>query len=508
MIETCKIRSEMSIARVQEMISLGELDKAQNYLVEFSTEFNFEKNLYHSLILLNKGDYKGSVEHAVEAHDIVKFTQDDNKHAYAHIAIAYGLLKLGKLNEAKYYIDKTESKLVDSSISEDLDKTYWFQYLFLVKGGMQARWGEAKEAVESFEKCLELSLILNHKRLLSGIYNNLGYSNNLLGKSKLAYDYYLKSLAIAEELNNDYQIYYPLSNLGNYHYNEGNIETALKYHTKALDIAIKINKKTNIASQYRDMSQIYRFNGEFEESLKYLQLSLELRKEIGNPILEVFTLIYLVDICSDLNKFDLAADYSSQIDEICKANLDNKLINQISRMADGLILKAKPRLKSKSDAMIIFREIINEEMVDYDNTVNAILHLCDLLLFEIKLTSESEALIEIHTLTAKLIQMAEATNSHTLIGEILGLQASIAIIEGNFTHALNLYEKALELAEAYKSVRLEKKIKQLRTEFITESENWRILHEKNNGIIQKLQKSNIEAYLKDIIKIKDNLSQK
>lgn len=498
----------MSVERVQEMLSMGNLIKAQTYLDEFSEGQHFEKNLYHSLILICKGDYQRAGDLAVEALDIAKLTQDNIKQAYGRVAIAYSLLKLGKLDEAKYYITNTEENFANYLINDDLDMAYWYQCLYQIKGSIHARFGEIKESLASFEKCLEITLKSDQKGPLAGIYNNLGYSNNLIGKSKIAYEYFLKSLEVAEELDNNFQMYYPLSNLGNYFYSQGNIENATKYHTRALDLAIIINNKANIASQYRDMSQIFRFKGEFEESLNYLQKSLELRNEIGNPIWSVFTLIYLVEICTDLNRFDLAMAYSDQIKEICKLNKNNKLIDQISRMADGLICKAKPRLKSKSEAMKIFREIIEEEMVDYDNTVNAILHLCDLLLFEIKLTSESEVLLEIHTLTAKLIQMAEANSSHTLIGEILGLQAGIAIIEDNFSHALNLYDKALQLAKTHKSLTLEKKIKQLRENFINESENWRILHEKNNGIIQKIEKSNVESYLKEIIKLKDNLFQK
>ena len=77
-----------------------------------------------------------------------------------------------------------------------------------------------------------------------------------------------------------------------------------------------------------------------------------------------------------------------------------------------------------------------------------------------------------------------------------------------YKSALNLFEKALELSAIHKSHRLEKKIKLQRENFVNESESWRLLHQKNNGLIQKIENSNVEAYLKDIIKLKDNLSQK
>ncbi|MHA2028022.1 MAG: tetratricopeptide repeat protein [Candidatus Kariarchaeaceae archaeon] len=499
----------MSVLQVQDMVCGGDLDNALSYINLYFKPDNFEGKLYESWVHLTKGDFSTALDLAVTAHDIINsLDASDLHHQSAHVAIAYPLLKLGKLDEAYYYIKIAEKQFLKYHIQELGYALFWFRTLYQVKGGIDARFGNIETAIRAFEKCLEISLIMNRKGLLGGVYNNLGYANNLFGRSEIANEYYQKSLQVAEELNSEYHMYYPLSNIGIYYFNKGNMVKAMEYHERALKIATNLGNKAHIASQYRDMSQILRYKGDLDQALTYLQTSLKLREEIGNQIWLTFTLIYLVELSTDLHEHDLAIEYSNQLMTISSECRTNKLINQISRMGEALILKSQARIKPKSEAMAIFKQIIEEDMLDYDTTVNAILHLCELLLFEIKLTQEEEVLIEVHTLTAKLIQIAEENKSHVLIGDILGLQANIAIIEGNFKLALKLYDRALELANKFNSIRLEKKLKDLKQEFISESEIWSNLTNENNPLMQRIQKSNIQEYLRDIMLMKDNLSQK
>ena len=75
-------------------------------------------------------------------------------------------------------------------------------------------------------------------------------------------------------------------------------------------------------------------------------------------------------------------------------------------------------------------------------------------------------------------------------------------------HALYLYDQALKVAEKYDSAKLSQKVKLLKEQLINESEVWSSFTNENNPIVKRIQKSNIESYLKEIINMKDNLSQK
>jgi len=479
----------MSVLQLQEIVSDGKLEQAVVFISQHYSSMHFEREIYESIVYVTKGELNSALNSAMRSHDISKSSSDQLEHHSSHVAIAYALLKLGKLDEANYYIKLAEEGFTNNDkckIGEDC--FFWFRTLYQVKGGIKTRSGEIDAAIQSYEKCLELSLVLNNKGLIGGIYNNLGFAYNLIGVTNKAFEYYSKSLEEVEKLGNEYYKYYPLSNLGIYYYNKGDMANSEKYHTLALNIAQKIGNKSNIASQFRDMSQIFKYRGETKKALKYLQNSLDLREEIGNPIWLSFTLIYLIEISIDLEEEELARKYYSRLEEINLELKNNKLISQTARMAKALILKSKPRIKPKSEAMKIFKQIISEEMIDYDMTVNAILQFCDLLLFEIKLTNEEDVLIELHSMTAQLIQIAETNNSHILIGEILGLQANLAIIEGNYKHALYLYDQAIKLADKYESTKLRKKVQLLKNELISESEVWSNLTNGDNPIVKRIQK--------------------
>jgi tetratricopeptide (TPR) repeat protein len=220
-----------------------------------------------------------------------------------------------------------------------------------------------------------------------------------------------------------------------------------------------------------------------------------------------FNLIYLIEISLESENVDLAHQYSNEIKNLSRKS-ENKLINQIARMSSGLIYKASSRLKDKAAAIDIFRRIVEEDIIDYDTTINSILHLCDLLLFELKLTGEEEVLIEIHFLAAKLIQIAEANNSHALICDVLGLQSNIALMEGNFELAIKLLDEAILLAKENESYNLQNKYSLIKEKTVKQTEFWRKSLEGGSGMAGRMDMSHIEEYLQDIIKIKDNLFQK
>lgn len=483
------------------------MDKALELLKSFPKDLSVESDLYTGLILIAKGNYQLAIDYATKAFDSANIKGKALNIQRANIIKAYAWEHLGKWDEAYKFLLEILNVL-ETFDSDNLDKMWYFRVvLYKVKGIVETRLGKRQEAFETYQIALELGKTRGSKSLLGAIHNNMGHVCTQLGNVKHAYESYQESLKIANELNNNYQRYYPLSNIGIYHYNQGDMEKSYEFHKMALEIAEKIDNRSNIASEYREISQIHRMNGKLDIALDYLQYSLKLRKDVGNPIWITFNLVYLIEVALEKGDTDLAHVYSNEIKKLNTEN-DNKLINQISRMASGLIYKTSSRLKDKAAAIDIFRRIVEEDIIDYDTTINSILHLSDLLLFELKLTDEEEVLIEIHFLMAKLIQIAEANNSHALICEILGLQSSIALVENNLDLALKLLGEAINIAKENHSFYLEKKFSELREDLVKQSEYWNRSIDEKKSMANRMDMSHIEEYLQDIIKIKDNLFQK
>lgn len=497
----------MSIREIQELIDFGELDSAYEKLKKIPQEFLFDSKIYSALILIEKGQYQKSLEICMNV-----FTDSNIERIILHehvvdIIKSFALLKLGRIDDSYAIISEVEDylELQDQRTLHNL--LFHRSLLYKTKGAVETRLGKKDEALSSYQKSLLLIKEMGNRALLGTICNNIGHIHTQLGNADEAFINFTTSLEIAEEFKNDFQRYYPLSNIGIYYYNKGDLENSFKYHIRALEVAQKTENTSNIASEYREISQLYRARGDYSQALGYLEDSLKLRIDVGNPIWITFTLIYLVELSLDLENTEMALKYSNQLKSLA-SETRSTLVDQITRTSIGLIHKKSSRLKDKAAAIDIFRQIVEEEIIDYDNTVNSILYLCELLIFELKLTNEDEVLIELHFLTAKLIQMAEANNSYSLICEILGLQSNIALIEGNVPHALKLLDGAVNLAETNKSHIIANKFSKHKNALIKQTEAWNKTIESKNPMVDRMDLSNIEEYLQEIIKIKDNIFQK
>lgn len=497
----------MSIQEIQELIDFGELDTALEKLKEFPRESLFDSRIYSALILIEKGQYQIALQICMNLFSLPEIIRSKIKEQKVDIIKSYALLNLGRLDDC-YAITKEVEDYLNGQDEVTLQNLLFYRsILYKTKGTVETRLGKKREALASYHQSLRNIAELGNQALLAAINNNIGHIHTQLGNAEEAFKHYTVSLEIAEELNNDFQIYYPLSNIGIYYYNKGDLDNSFKYHIRALEVAQKTENRSNIASEYREISQLYRAKGDYNQALGYLEDSLKLRIEVGNPIWITYTLIYLVQLALDLDDPEMAMNYSNQLKSIASES-GSDLVDQITRMSIGLIHKKSPRLKDKAAAIDIFRQIVDEDTLEYDTTVNSVLHLCELLIFELKLTNEEEVLIELHFLTAKLIQMAEANNSYSLICEILGLQSNIALIEGNVTHALKLLDEAVSLSESNQSFIIANKFSKHKEALLQQSEAWTKTLESSNPIESRMDMSKIEEYLQEIIKIKDNIFQK
>ena len=123
----------------------------------------------------------------------------------------------------------------------------------------------------------------------------------------------------------------------------------------------------------------------------------------------------------------------------------------------------------------ILSTIVEEEVVDHSLTVTAMIHLCDLLLFELKMTGEVEILDEVKSLTKRLFEIAKEQSSHSLLAETYVLQSKLALLEMNIEKAQNLLNQALLTAEDKGLRTLAIKIYSEKTSLDTQIEKWKHL---------------------------------
>lgn len=154
------------------------------------------------------------------------------------------------------------------------------------KGNALKRLGRYKEAMDSYERCLELAKAANYTNATNTIIANLGEVNMLLG----------------------------------------NYNAALKYQLETVRLQESTNDFSNLIENYNHISTIYNKLGDYEKALNYKQKAYTLRDSIAS-------------IESDAKMSELLTQYETKKKEETIANQESKISQQkvIQSLSFGLV---------------------------------------------------------------------------------------------------------------------------------------------------------------------------
>jgi hypothetical protein len=98
-------------------------------------------------------------------------------------------------------------------------------------------------------------------------------------------------------------------------------------------------------------------------------------------------------------------------------------------------------------AMELLNSIIQDDLVNSELTTTAMLHIADLLLYELKLYGEEGILSELKEITQQLLQIAETQKLHSLLAETYLLQSRLSVIGLDLRNARNILYQAKNIAD-------------------------------------------------------------
>jgi hypothetical protein len=171
-----------------------------------------------------------------------------------------------------------------------------------------------------------------------------------------------------------------------------------------------------------------------------------LREESGKALDICYGLIQVIKILVEQGQLEAAQQYEQQL-LTYREQLEGAYQDYLFRFIRALMLKTSPRTRNKMKAQEIFQQLAEENVINFEWTIQANLHLCELFFFEFKSSEAPEILQEIHTLTNRLLDQAKAQNSHSLLAETYVLQAKLALLELDVPHARRLFTQAQTIAE-------------------------------------------------------------
>ncbi len=440
-------------------------------------------------------------------------TRDESKKLIAH---GDGLLnqklsKEYKRRKAAYLYLKatsfdpnTESDKIFPLIQESLsiretieDKTGISESLFGL-GNFHLYRGDHTLALKFFKESLSVGEETGNKFLISQAYRALGNIYLFRGKFKDALDYTKKALALAESIKNKCEISHNLQHLGEIHYFRGELESAERCVTSALELAEAAEYTVMIILSYYDFGRLLQDRGDFHASLECYEKAINLVKERDAKFFLAEGLYYLVRLYTYHLTPSKAIPFIKELEELSinDNNIWNTLIYQAGK---ALVLKTSKRLPDKMEALQLFEKIAKEPHSVYKITVEAIINLCELLLYELKTTGNENLLDELDRYCNQLLEIANEQNSHSLLAETYWLQSKFALLNLDIQQAQTLLLKAQSIAEKRGLKTLADSIGYDHYSFFSQLQKWEEYLDKNVSLSRRIELAQLENLIVKMI---------
>lgn len=388
--------------------------------------------------------YLGNLERAREYHEqcLIVYEAISNKEgiskSYNNLGLVYW--SKGNLDIATDYYNKS------LAICEAIGDENTISRILNNLANISASRGELDQALEYHQRGLSIKEKFASKQSIAQSLINVGVIYRLKGDFKQAIEYYNRSLAIQENLSIGPEFALALNNLGEIYALIGELDTALEFYQRGFLIYDNMGNKEGIALTLTNIGDIHNRKGDPEIAFEYYQRGLSISEEIENSQLIAAILSDLVGLALDSKETDLVDKYMARFDKVTDES-ESSIIEQRYQVASALVLKKSKRMRDRVKAGEILEQVVEEDISDHLVTVSAMIHLCDLLLNELKATGEEDTLSKIKSLTQRLVVIAQEQSTHPLIVETYMLQSKLAIVAFEFRQAQELMLKAKTLAD-------------------------------------------------------------
>ncbi|MBE9090860.1 tetratricopeptide repeat protein [Microcystis aeruginosa LEGE 11464] len=178
--------------------------------------------------------------------------------------------------------------------------------------------GQYQKAIESHQKSLVINREIVNRQGEANSLNNLGNAYSSLGQYQKAIDYHQQSLAITRELDDRSGEAKVLNNLGNAYQSRGEYQKAINYHQQSLDITRELDDRSGEAKALNNLGVDYHLLGQYQKAINYHQQSLEIAEKIGDLKGQANALGNLGNVYQSLGQYQKAIDYHQQSLEIAE----------------------------------------------------------------------------------------------------------------------------------------------------------------------------------------------
>lgn len=381
-------------------------------------------------------------------------------------------------------------------------------YLYNI-GEIQIRKGEVDLGIRQLEESLALREAQGFKMdIIRGNLICISHGYSLKGDLDRALEYAKRHLDVSKELGAPELTAWGLYFISNIYSLKGEPQIALNNVTHAMKIFTELDKKIGVAWCLSQQGVIYKLLGNLNRAQHYLLEGWELFQKtiIGGSLalMGSLTLFELILIAQELDTLDKANEYLGQLQELSRTS-KHELVKLRARFAEGTVLAMSKRGVKKFQAQEIFQSIVEEEVVDFNLMILAMLNLCELLILEMKISTTAEELLqEVTKVSSQFYEIAQNQKSPRLLAMALILKTKLTLVHsGDFEEASLLLSEAKKIAEEKKLGNLLVKIKIEQETVQAELNKWNELIQRKASIQERVEQAQIASWLVEAKKIQE-----
>jgi class 3 adenylate cyclase/uncharacterized protein HemY len=180
--------------------------------------------------------------------------------------------------------------------------------LLLNKGDSLFNAQQYENALATYLDCLsgQKTWEDEQENLLSDCYEKIGICHYKLGNYSEAINWFQKSLDLLREKGDLESVASMLNNIGLNYKMQGNYDKAVEYYEQTIQIDEELGKGNEIAKTLNNIGMVYRVRGKYDKAIEYFERSLSLKSSLKDQVGVSKTLNNMGLVYTEWKKYDEA----------------------------------------------------------------------------------------------------------------------------------------------------------------------------------------------------------
>ena len=166
----------------------------------------------------------------------------------------------------------------------------------------------------------------------------------------------------------------------------------------------------------------------------------------------------------------------------------------------ALILKSSLRARDRIKAEDIFKELAMDNTILSDIRIQAIIHLSDLYLTELRMTNDPEIINEIYPYIQELLKITEEQHLYLYLAETHLLQAKLSLLTLDLKKAKRFLTQAQKIAESYGLKRIAMKVSYEHDELLRQTKMWESVKTSTLSLSDRLELTGLNEQMENMVK--------